>query len=72
MRLTTREAAEYLGLAPKTLEGWRIRGAGPRYVKLGDGRRSGVRYDRDELDRFLLERTRSSTSDPGQGATDAA
>jgi predicted DNA-binding transcriptional regulator AlpA len=31
----TKEAAEYLGLQPRTLDNWRSQGRGPRYARLG-------------------------------------
>jgi len=54
-------AADYLGLSPATLETLRIRGGGPTFSKLG--RR--VVYQREDLDAWLAERKRRSTSDPG-------
>lgn len=33
--LTTRQAAEVLGVSPRTLEDWRLRGGGPVYRKVG-------------------------------------
>jgi hypothetical protein len=33
--LTTKQAAEALGVSPKTLEAHRSRGAGPKYVRIG-------------------------------------
>jgi len=49
--MTTREAAEYLRLAPTTLEHWRLAGKGPATVKWG----RSVRYRRDEIDRWLAD-----------------
>jgi len=48
-KLNTREAAAYLGLKPNTLEIWRLRSRGPRYVRLG----SRIGYDPDDLDDFV-------------------
>jgi len=48
-------------LSPATLETLRIRGGGPTFSKLG--RR--VVYQREDLDGWLAERKRRSTSDPG-------
>jgi len=59
MRLRTPSAAEYIGVSPKTLEKWRLTGAGPRYAKLG----GAVIYDDRDLDEFVRERLRSSTSE---------
>jgi len=61
---TTEEAASYLRLQRQTLEAWRLRGTGPAFLKLG--RR--VVYRREALERFMAERERTSTSDPGRGA----
>lgn len=55
------QAAAYLGLSPRTLECWRLTGAGPVYIKVG--RR--VRYRRSDLEAWLDARLRTSTSDPG-------
>lgn len=47
--LSTREAALYLALSPRTLEKWRTRGTGPVYARVG--RR--VVYRREDLDDFV-------------------
>jgi excisionase family DNA binding protein len=57
--LDTQAASDLLGVEPRTLEGWRLRGGGPPYVKVG----RLVRYRRADLDRWVAERTRASTSD---------
>ena len=62
--LTETEAARILGFSPRTLQKWRIRGDGPSYIKLCDGK-GPVRYRRRELDSFLDDRLRHSTSDTG-------
>lgn len=55
----TPQAAQYLGdLKPETLEAWRCRGGGPRFVKLG----RSVRYRESDLDAFIESRLRASTS----------
>ena len=43
------EAADYLGLAPKTLARWRWAGKGPKFRKLG----AAVRYAVTDLDAFI-------------------
>jgi excisionase family DNA binding protein len=50
--LTVAEAAEYLRLSRSTLNGWRSKGIGPSYVKLG----AAVRYVRADLDRWAEAR----------------
>lgn len=52
-------AAEILGLKVSTLRRWRWAGQGPRFVKLG----SAVRYDRADLEAFIANGRRASTSD---------
>jgi len=59
--VTTAEAARITTLAVSTLEGMRIRGGGPRYIKLG--RR--VVYRRSDLLAFAANNLRKSTSDAG-------
>ena len=61
--LDTQAAAERLGLSPRTLEQWRVRGGGPPFLKIG----GGVRYQLADLDEWLASRRRKSTSDPGGG-----
>jgi excisionase family DNA binding protein len=57
------EAAHYLGISTRTLEGWAVRG-GPRMPKLG----SRVVYRRRDLDAWLADRERANTSDRGNVA----
>ena len=62
--LDTTEAAKYLDLKTCTLEAWRCRGGGPRFVKLG----RAVRYRQTDLDAWIDTRTRSHTADQGGAA----
>jgi hypothetical protein len=55
--LTTSEAAGLLRLNPGTLEAWRSRGFGPRFVKLG----KAVRYLRADLEQFAEATARTTT-----------
>lgn len=54
--LTTKEAADFLGLRDATLRGWRMAGVGPPYFTMGVTRHRGVRYDRADLEVFKSER----------------
>ena len=63
--LTTRQAADYLGVQPRMLEMRRHRGGGPPFVRLSA---RAVRYRMSDLDDFIERRLRNSTSDPGPGA----
>ncbi len=47
--LTEVEAAAILALRPSTLSGWRCRGVGPRFLRLGNKRRPPIRYRRGDL-----------------------
>ena len=51
--LTRKEAAEYTGFTPNTLGKWATLGRGPRFIKIGEGRSSRVRYAISDLDAFL-------------------
>lgn len=46
-------AAAILGRSHRTLEGWRCRGYGPRYIRVG----GAVRYRQSDLDRWLRQQT---------------
>jgi predicted DNA-binding transcriptional regulator AlpA len=61
--LRTPEAARMVGLSIRTLEKHRIYGTGPRYSKLG-GR---VVYSVEDLQAWVAQGAKTSTSDPGQG-----
>jgi hypothetical protein len=59
-KLSTVEAAAYLGLGKSTLDKFRLTGGGPRFASLG--RR--VIYDVPDLDSWVEGRKRTSTSQP--------
>lgn len=59
--LTERQAAALLKVSVKSLQGWRSRGGGPPYHKLG----RCVRYSVADLEAFVREAVRRSTSDQG-------
>lgn len=60
--LIAKDAASYIGLASQTLAKMRVTGDSPPFYKVG----RQVLYDRADLDNWLAERRRRSTSDPGQ------
>ena len=61
--LTTAQAADFLGLSPRSLEGMRHRRSdGPRHVRISA---RAVRYRRSDLEEWIAEHVRTSTSDPG-------
>ena len=58
--LNETEAADILGVRPRTLSNWRCRGGGPIYVKMGS---KAVRYRLNDLNAFIDERTQNNTSE---------
>ena len=57
----TRELADFLGLSPRTLDRYRVTGAGPKFHKFGNR----VRYARADIEAWAAEHRYSSTSDEG-------
>ncbi len=55
------EAADYLGYSVRALQNWRLRGGGPRFVRVS---RRSVRYRRRDLKSWANGRTVSNTSEP--------
>ena len=61
--LDPKALAARLGVSTITLSKWRVRGTGPRFVKVGARR---VGYSADEVDAWLASRPlQRSTSDHG-------
>lgn len=58
--LDPREAAALLGVHPSTMEGYRLRGGGPRFFS--PPRTRVVRYAEKDLLQWLAASARSSTS----------
>ena len=59
------EAAAFLGYTVRDLQNWRVRGGGPRFVKISS---RSVRYRHRDLLEWTQHRLRSSTSDLGAPA----
>lgn len=57
-------AGKLLGLSPKTLANWRVKGIGPSFVK-GPGKRGAVRYQLGAIAAWQKSHLRNSTSDDG-------
>ncbi len=55
-----RGAAEYLSYSVRALQNWRVRGGGPKFVKVSS---RSVRYSRRSLLEWIAERTRPNTSE---------
>lgn len=50
--------AHHLGVSTRTLEGWRYRGGGPRFVVLGP---RCIRYRPEDVDAFIRDRMATNT-----------
>lgn len=57
--LTTRQVAHLLGLSHRSVEGLRLTGGGPPFVRLG---RRAVRYRRRDVEAWIELGLRTSTS----------
>ena len=58
--LTQNDLAERWSLSPRTLEQWRWRGVGPRYLKLG----GHVVYRLEDVEAFEAVRLHENTAGP--------
>ena len=56
--ISEEDAAASLGVAPRTLQRWRVTGEGPAFCKLG----SRIGYRREDLESFVAAARRTSTS----------
>lgn len=61
-------AAIILGLEPSTLVTWRSRNLGPRFRRIGDGRKKSIRY---RLSDVIEYRDRETVIPGGQSMTDS-
>jgi excisionase family DNA binding protein len=61
--LTTIEVAALLRISRRTLERMRVEGTGPRYLKVGPGKRSRVLYRQQEVEDWLARFNFGSTSE---------
>ncbi len=64
--LTTIEVAEVLRISRRTLERMRVDGTGPRYLKVGPGKRSRVLYRQQDVEDWLAKFHFGSTSEYGR------
>ena len=55
--LTTKEAAEFLGMKAQTLMLWRVYHKGPPYVKMTDSPAGAVRYRLSDLNDWISARS---------------
>ena len=55
-----KEAAIYIGYTVRCLQNWRLRGGGPRFVKVSA---RSIRYRRSDLNAWIESKLVSSTSE---------
>ena len=55
-----RDAADYLGYTSRALQNWRLRGGGPKFVKVSA---RSVRYRRKDLQVWIESKLATSTSE---------
>lgn len=61
--LNNSETAERIGVQPNTLEIWRSKGKGPRFIKLDPhSLRSPIRYRESDIEAWLEARICTNTS----------
>lgn len=53
--LNEKQVAAHLAVSLATLRSWRFRGIGPVYVKLGDGKKTPVRYRPTDIEQFIVQ-----------------
>ena len=63
--INEREAGAFLGLTDRTMQSWRQRGGGPKFIRISS---RCIKYQRIILKGYAEARLRSSTSDLGEVA----
>ena len=66
--LKTEQAASYLGVTAHTMNNWRHKGIGPRFIKTTRSRRGKVFYRPVDLEAWQHANLYSSTSEVGEKA----
>lgn len=61
---TEKETARYIGFDARTLQSWRMKGTGPRYVQISP---RCIRYRPEDINQWIEQKLRRSTSDQGEG-----
>ena len=65
--LTEKQAANFLGLNPRSLQAWRTRGGGPSYLRIGH---RTTRYRMEDLEVWLESKRFSSTAEERRYSAD--
>lgn len=63
--ITEHDAAEFLNVSVRSVQAWRVRGDGPRYVKISA---RCIRYRRRDLQEWFESKIRTSTSEDPEAA----
>lgn len=66
MFMTSKETAALLRVSSRTLERMRVEGNGPRYLKVGPGKRARVLYRQADIETWLAKYSFGSTSEYGR------
>jgi hypothetical protein len=53
--LTPQQVADLLQICTGTLENWRLKNYGPKFLKLGDQNRSPVRYRLQDVEDWMFK-----------------
>jgi len=61
--LTTNEVAERFRIKPQTVRRWRMRGCGPRWVRIGNPIKGRVLYRLSDVENWERQQTFSSTAE---------
>ena len=61
--LKENDAAEFLEVSARSLQGWRFKGGGPKFIKISH---RSIRYRKKELIEWIDGKVRNSTSDFGE------
>jgi hypothetical protein len=64
--LTPAQAGQVVNLSPATLARRRMLGGGPPFIKFGSSRQASIRYRKSDLDKWVEQSLRTSTSDDGE------
>ena len=60
-----RPAAEFIGVTPRTIQSYRQKGDGPKFIRISS---RCIRYRRCDLRNWVETRLRNSTADTGKAA----
>ena len=61
--LTKSQTAKIFKVKEKTLENWRVKGFGPRFVRIGGPKKGRVFYRPDDITEYIESVSHASTSD---------